>query len=466
MTRSNSRLILAVQIASLCTTGLLLWLGSSAFRLARAPLSVIVEQAFLFAFVAWLWSAATAFLLYLAIPRPPGEYMLLRTLRTSAVAVWFAPATILLSRMSPATLLAALALVVTATRLLYSEWRLIHPVQETAFAGPHGLFDEYLAPDPLFRREFLTALTVSMALQSAATARMFHHPVTAGALFTMTVAALTLFAMTSGVLPAERPRNLPQTLLGILLTIFLAAGVTIGGLGARLLRGNGSEGDSADGPPAATASNGKVASYQPRAAVGPGDGSFPGVVLRPDTKPFARLVEPPPVRGAVGISLPRTYAIPFDGEYWMYRFLYRRPPPKSLEERGSPTELSFSTVDSWPLEMEAHQKFDQPLDLACRAVRVDIWNADRYPNTIVLELDALGSHGWETIGAQPVRSLPVLTSDHLLTADRVAPVAESLEFPVHSPIHECLELKVVFLRARVRIHRSAMVSIDRFVLLP
>jgi hypothetical protein len=363
--------------------------------------------------------------------------------------------------MSPATLLAALALVVTATRLLYSEWRWIHPAAEPAFAGPHGLFDEYLVPDPLFRRELLTAMAVSMALQSAATARMFHHPVTAGALFAMTAAALTLFAMTSGVLPVERPRNLPQTLFGILLTIFLAAAVTIGGLRPRLLRGDGSDGDATSGAPANSPSRGTVPSAAPpRHAVGPGDGSFPGVILRPETKPFVRLVEPPPVRNGMGISLPRAYAIPFDGEYWMYRFLYLRPPPKSLEERGDPSELSFSTVDRWPLEMEAHQKFDQPLDLACRAVRVDIWNADRYPNTISLELDALGSRGWETIGTQPVRSVPERAGGH------VAPVAESIEFPIHAPVRDCMELKVAFLRSRSRMYRSAMVSIDRFVLLP
>ncbi len=461
MKRSNGRLGLAVQIASLCTTGAVLWLSASAFPLAHVRLSRVVVQAFLFAFVAWLWSAAIAFLLYLAIPRPPGEYMLLRTLRTSAVAVWFAPATILLSRMSPATLLAALALVVTATRLLYSEWRLIHPAVEPAFAGPHGLFDEYLLPHPLFRREFLTAMAVSMALQSAATARMFHHPLTAGALFAMTAAALTLFAMTSGVLPVERPRNLPQTLFGILLTIFLAAAVTIGGLRPRLLRGDGSDGDAASGPPANSPAKGTVsATAPPRPATGPGDGSFPGVILRPETKPFVRLVEPPPVRRGMGIALQRTYAIPFDGEYWMYRLFYRRPPPRSLEERGSPAELSFSTVDRWPLEMEAHQMFDQPLNLSCRAVRVEIWNADRFPNTIALELDALGGHGWETIGTQPVRSLPERDGS------RVAPVAESLEFPVHTPVLDCRELKVVFLRDRSRRYRSAMVSIDRFVLLP
>lgn len=462
MIRQNGRLNIAVQIASLVTTGVVLWLGSSAFRLRHASLSLIAAQALMFAFAAWLWSAAIAFLLYLNLPREPGEYMLLRSLRTSAVAVWFAPATILLTHVSPASLLAALALVVTATRLLYSEWRAIHPLPEIVLTAPPGLlFGDYFAPTPLFRREFLAAITVSLALQSAATARLFRHPVTSGALFAMTAACLTLFAMTSGVLAEERPRNLPQTLLGILLTIFLAAGLTVGGLRPRGLRGDGMEGDSASGPPATAAAKGtEIGAAVPRAGLPPGDGSFPGVILRPDVKPFARLVQPPPVRRGTGFSFERTYAIPFDGEYWMYRFLYQRPPAKSLQERGSPTDLSFSTIDRWPLVMEAHQNLDPPIDLTCRAVRVEIWNADRYPNTISIELDALGEKGWRTLGTQPVRSIPEREGDHIVAA------AESLEFAIGAPVYGCLELKAAFIRDSKRAHRSAMVAIDRFVLLP
>jgi hypothetical protein len=462
VTQHRGRFHFAVQIASLCTTGVALWLGSSGFRTSRAPLSLVVVQAFLFAFGAWLASAGIALLLYLTIPRRAGEYELLQSLRTSAVAVWFAPATILLTRVSAATLLAALALVVTATRLLYSEWRRIHPMPEAAFETGLGLlFGDYFVPRPLVRREFLGAMTVSLALQCAATARLFRHPLAAGALFVMTVASLTLFAMTSGAMAAGCPRNLPQTAFGILLTIFLAAGITIGGLRPRgFFQGDEGDGD-ADGPTAATPTQGtasRAAASKPAPVAG--IGSFPGVILRPETKPFVRLVEPPPVRGGMGFSPPRGYAIPFDGEYWVYRFLYNRPPAKSIEERGTPSELSYRTVDRWPLVMEAHQKLDPAIDLACRAVRVEIWNADRYPNTVSLELDALAGKGWTSIGAQPVRSVPERDGGRVIAA------AESLEFPIRAPVRDCMELKVLFLRDRSRSDRSAMIAVDRFVLLP
>jgi hypothetical protein len=298
---------------------------------------------------------------------------------------------------------------------------------------------------------------VSVALQLAATARLFRHPLAAGALLVMTAASLTLFAMTSGALRQERPRSLPQTLLGILLTIFLAAGLTVGGLRVRGYGGSGdSAGSASQGSAPAKSPPGGAAA--PRKPVPTALGGFPGVILRPDPKPYARLVDPPPLRRGIGISLPRTYAIPFDGEYWMFRFLYQRPPASSLEEHGSPDHLSFSTVDLWPLLMEAHQRLDQPLDLDCRAVRVDIWNADLHSSTISLELAALGSKGWATIGAAPVRSVPTKDGGQVVAA------AETLEFPLHSPVHDCMELKVVFVRDASRMPHSAMIAIDRFVL--
>ena len=72
-------------------------------------------------------SAAITLGLYLLISRSSRIDALRMALRTSATAVWFAPATILLSAMSPAALAAALVLVVSTTRLLYSQWRWIHP---------------------------------------------------------------------------------------------------------------------------------------------------------------------------------------------------------------------------------------------------------------------------------------------------------------------------------------------------
>jgi hypothetical protein len=80
-------------------------------------------------------------------------------------------------------------------------------------------------------------------------------------------------------------------------------------------------------------------------------------------------------------------SIPFSGEYWMFRWPFARPPQNSFFQRGTPSLLSFKSTDHRPLQMEARHKLDQPIALSCcRMINLDIRNADRFPNTIALEL--------------------------------------------------------------------------------
>src|SRR6185369_14348504 len=94
------------------------------------------------------------------------------------------------------------------------------------------------------------------------------------------------------------------------------------------------------------------------------DGSYPGVILQPEVQQVTHLVAPVLESGnGLYRDTRREFAIVFEGEYWMYRFLYHRPPPNSYLRKGTPAKLSFRTPDHWPLVMEAHQKLDQPIDL-------------------------------------------------------------------------------------------------------
>jgi hypothetical protein len=185
------------------------------------------------------------------------------------------------------------------------------------------------------------------------------------------------------------------------------------------------------------------------------DGTFPGVILWPEIRTVPRIVAPPPPGISAGAVPQRDYGIPFAGQYLLYRFPQRRPPPTSILQRGSPAALSFSTVDRTPLNMDAIQKLDQPIDLSCcRAVRVEIWNADRDARLVKLELYANDVR----LGVAPVTSTPDLSRDPLVA------VPETLEFPT-APVL-CTQFKVVFRREFPRNHRSARVAIERFVLVP
>jgi len=498
-TTLRERFALLAQIGSLAATGVFMWLTAVGPRLDRYTLSSVLGHAFLYALLAWGWSAAITLGLFLAARRGEPAGMLSATLRTSTAAVWFAPAVFLLMRFSPAALAAALVLVVSATRLLYSEWRRIRDAGQPPddWTPPRGMFGEDEPPRPLLLRELAPALLVSACLQCGVIAIGWHYPLLAAALLTMCAALITAFAISAGAIQVERAPTLPRSVLGAVLTVALATGLTVGGMSGRLARHrvpNDSQPDLVDtvrallrlifygeqppgteplGDLAKSASGQQDKGSQPpklpeTAGVVP-DGSYPGVILWPEIKPVPRLVAPLPELEGGWFHGPhsRPLTIPFGGEYWMYRWAYRRPPPNSFFERGSPAALSFSTTDHRPLMMEAWQKLDQPIDLrCCSKVQVVIWNADLYPGTVRLDLFAFDGDspdaGSVKLGSAPVKSAPDLSREP------VTAVPETLEFRIspEMPIQSCSRFKVVFDRAGSRMYASARVAIERFVLVP
>jgi hypothetical protein len=460
-TGPGGRTGILIQTASLLLTGITFALGPFGSGLPRFPLGAVVAGALLFAFLACTWSAIITAGLYLIASRRDTE-ILAGVLRTASVAIWFAPATILFARWSPASAAAAMVLVVTATRLLYSEWHAGQPRPAPEWGGtlPIGILGRQAVRAPLLTRDFVTGIVTAVSIHFAATSAMFRYRAAAGALFVLSAALLTYFAMTTGAVDAQRPRSLPQSLVGMLLTIFLAAGVTVSGLRPRLFGGDGdSSGDAGGQTSADRAATPGNALPQPSGL--PPDGSFPGVILWPEIQPVTRLIAPIAPRGNGGISAAQTYSIPFGGEYWLFRWPYRKPPAKSYLQRGTPVKLSFSTVDKWPLQMEAHQRLDPPVDLSCCGrVRLQIWNADRYPGTLSLELSAVESGVSRALGIEPVRSTPLQDGESIL------PASETLEYSVPAGLGTCSELTVVYRRAKERVDKSARVAIDRFVLAP
>jgi hypothetical protein len=463
----------------------MIWVHAISPRLHRYSWATLIGSALGYTVFACVASAAITCGLLLAIPRRERGDIVWGTLRTSAAGAWFAPAIILLSQLSPAALAAAVVLVMTTTRLLYSEWRVLHPPEEPipVWVPTDPMFGEADPPRPFFLKALGPALAVALSMQAAVTAFAMHVYLLAGALFVMSTAMLTIFSISAGASDARRPENLPRSILGLVLTIFLAAGLTVGGLRGRVVRalgpGAGMEsgtGEQAAGEPGPTEPGATRAGQpspkdppQPMSASA-ADGSYPGVILQPEPAKVPMLVAPVLEMGE-GRLYPgarRELTIAFEGEYWMYRFLYRRPPANSYLRKGTPADLSFRTPDHWPLLMEAHQKLDQAIDLeCCGKVQVRLWNADTYPGTVSLELLALESGGdgprsSQSFGIAPVRSVPDLTKEH------VTAVMETLEFtvPAKSAPRACNELEVVFRRDRTRMDKSARIAIDRFILVP
>ena len=157
----------------------------------------------------------------------------------------------------------------------------------------------------------------------------------------------------------------------------------------------------------------------------------------------------------------------------MFRWPYRRPPQNSYFRRGTPSALSFSTPDHFPMQMEARQKLEQTISLrCCSRLQMAILNADPYPKTISLELILIDGNieRWNrlhpemlktaqaSLGRAPITSLP----------QQRATASETLDFPFPPAPHldQFNEIKVIFHRADGRMDRSARVSIERFMLVP
>jgi hypothetical protein len=285
---------------------------------------------------------------------------------------------------------------------------------------------------------------------------------------------LTLASLKSAAYEARTERSLPRAILGLALTVILAAGLTVGGLAGRIqhsgpgwrwpfYHGAGPvetarallekllHGDQATQP------KGRVT----RVYMPPGnnveidDKSFPGIVLFSEPKVSAKLTQPLPgwARTSLSNVPPEPSVIPFSGEYWMFRPPQTQPPKKSYTRWGSPTTLSFMTTDHATMAMEAHQKLEHSIDLSCCSeIQIAISNADRYPGTVTLELILIDNGSPQSLGTSPVPARP----DALLR----------FPVPAGSAIRQFNELEVVFHRDRVRIDRSARIAIERFVLTP
>ena len=488
----RSHLVLAAQSVSLLATGWVMWRVWGGPRPPTQLFGNVLQTAILFTLFAWLWSAVVAFLLHLAIRSVERVDVVGATLRTSAVAVWFAPATMLFTSISVWSIPAALVLVVHATRLLYAQWQKIHPPEQSPpllVPFEAGMIGSGELPMPLMPRHLGPAMVVSFGLQSGIAAYLMFHPMLGAALLTMSAAVFTVFAISAGVWTEHRQPSLPRNMFALLLTLILATGLSVVGVTGGRGWGFGGGGDGSGSiadlfKKGGTGSADEAQKKAPARDSGAGDarkaiparaeasshvpGSFPGVILWPEIQPVTMLVEPLPARGTGYAPPARPISIPFGGEYWMYRWLmFQRPPPNSFFERGTPDHLSFATTDRWPLQMEAHQKLEQSIDVACCGkIQIEVLNADRYPGTVSLELMLVSSEGKtttsESLGLAPVLSTPDLK------AETTTAVPETLEFamPAGGTLKAFNELQVMFRRARSRADKSARIAIQRFILVP
>jgi len=119
------------------------------------------------------------------------------------------------------------------------------------------------------------------------------------------------------------------------------------------------------------------------------------------------------------------------------------------------------------MSMEAYQKLGRAIDIrCCRAIQIAISNTDAYPGTVALELVIIDSQSagqlMLSLGTVLVASQPPASS----FAGNVT--RETLDFgiPRVTSLRQFDVIKVNYHRERVRLERSARISIEGFLLLP
>jgi hypothetical protein len=458
----GDRLIAAGQVAGVLATGWLVWINAVLPRLGAQSLASIVAQALFYVTLAWICGAVTTFWVYLVVSLADLPRVTHFSLRTAAPAMWFAPAFVLLSAPFAAAFAVGVFLVANATRHLASPWVAIEsPIRrmEPAHAEPALLF-RAAGPDAAFLSwNSAPILMGSLAAQAGLVELLWRRRSLAAALIALSIAILTALSISTGAYQPGKPPALPHSALSVVWTFLLAAALTFGGIAVRGRSRAGSDASADSSDPGGQSVTQRVTQVAapPTESTGFG-GGFPGVILLPELKPHTTLVDPlPAAPGKFGAPLLAPRGIPFSGEYWMFRWPATRPPLGAVIRRGDASELSFHTTDGWPMEMEAHQKLDLPVDIkCCSEIQLAFRNSDQYPGTVALELILIDRESRDvpqSLGTVAVGSSS--PSSQVLTF-RIPPVTAVRKFD---------EIKVMF-RRLVRADKSARIAIERFVLVP
>ena len=403
-------------------------------------------------------------------------------LRTSLDALWLAPLSLFIHENSAwATAISAVlvASVVKSFRSLRDG--LADPDESLSFSesrSPFGVAES--SPD--FWRQ-ASGAGAALCVQTGAVAAFAEYPLTASILIGISSAVWTR-SFARDTPPRGAPLDGPQyslsssslsraALIVSLAFLFTAAGMVrylphsygIRGFGIPFqhqARREFPRGDPRGEPQRERTSGGLLAASS--------EGNS-GIILWPKKPAYTKLVAPVPVLGITLLTSHRRaepLVIPFGGVYWFFKAPDSHPPRTSRQEQGSPEVLNIRSTDRRPLSVEAHENFGSVIDMdCCSRIEIAIRNADRYPDTVSMELVLIDT----TVRGKPSQSLGkvmVKSSRPWNIYDERPPASETLNFaiPARASIRRFDEVMVVFRLDAARADAGPKVAIDRFVLVP
>jgi hypothetical protein len=197
-----------------------------------------------------------------------------------------------------------------------------------------------------------------------------------------------------------------------------------------------------------------------------GDG-YIGVILTPPQKKQKQLMVPPELRLARRIGgLPHPLRIRFTGSYWFFQYPFIRPPFDSIKAEGDPANIGVRTSNYRPLQMEAVQTLDEPIDATELAtIQLTMLDEDPHPASVSVELvltnAGVGNHTEQSLGSQGLNTSPSIEnagSSHYETL--------TFSVPAHSHCKQFNQMRLIFRLAPFRNQQAAAVAIEDFVLVP
>jgi hypothetical protein len=297
----------------------------------------------------------------------------------------------------------------------------------------------------------------ALALQTGLYALAGDYPLLAVVSFAAATAIWTALSIARGATEATTGGRAPYLGPGILLTLLLTVTLTAALLDAEIAQqgpgGGAGAAQTAGGTSMTRQVLSRLAHVPPRPVplssvgvgtprrvvsrvvdAGPaigekGQNGVPGVVLHPRLGRSQRptLIAPGP---RPRLSPTESLAIPFSGEYHLFRTSSESLPTGAIVEAGTPLESLYGTTNGSPMETVAVQMFEPPIDLShVGKVWVAVESAESTPVLVSMQLVARGSVtncGVDLIGIKPGREqllefeVPVTARPLLVRAIRIS----------------------------------------------
>uniref|UniRef100_Q02B49 Uncharacterized protein n=1 Tax=Solibacter usitatus (strain Ellin6076) TaxID=234267 RepID=Q02B49_SOLUE len=416
----------------------------------------------------------------------------------SSHAMWLVPGALALSARSPFVMAIGVAIIVNATRLMSLSRPPIGrrpPVRRRRedseeSAPPVSLFAYEPRQIVYFSRETVPGMAGALAVQAGVYALYGSYPLPAAVSFAAATGLWVSSSVAHGAMKARRTPA-PYSAIFVALTLLLSVVCTAvllnktvvqetpavtaatalverPGITTRVLR-RLAHVPPEPPPPAPAPPNGGGHRTLLTTVVDPAMGKpaeadahderslngIPGVILRPrpDATPKISPVVPSVASAAhYRFSATQPLAIPFTGEYQLYRTSSGSLPKGAQVESGTPLDTIYGTTNGGHMETVAVQAFDPPIDLTnCAKLLVAVTSAEQLPVLVLLQLVTEGSvedGGSDLLGMKPARD-------------------QTLEFPVPVTSRPLLvrSLRISFQHPLVDASKNARIEVKGFTLL-